>query len=141
MSKVVNLQICPAPRAPMQPVDAVRAVENRGLEGDRHAAPDSTRQVLLIEAETLERMGLASGAVKENITTRGIELMALAIGTRLHIGGAVLELTKACTPCARMDELRTGLRAELQGQRGMMARVLVGGEIGVGDEIRVNDMG
>jgi MOSC domain-containing protein YiiM len=42
-----------------------------------------------------------------------------------------------CDPCHRMDELRQGLRAELQGKRGMLARVVEGGEVAVGDEIEL----
>jgi hypothetical protein len=134
---VVSLQICPAHRAPMQKRETVRALENLGLEGDRHAVPDGSRQVLLIEEETLDRLAIPIGAVKENITTRGIELMHLAQGTRLQIGGVVFELTKACDPCSRMDEIRMGLQEELEGQRGMLARVLRGGEVRVGDEIKI----
>ena len=79
---VVGLQICPGHREPMTPVESARAVENLGLEGDRHAKGDSKRQVLLIEAETLEKLDLHVGDVKENITTRGIALMSLPIGAR-----------------------------------------------------------
>lgn len=134
---VVSLQICEAHRAPMQRLQAVKAVENLGLEGDRHALPDGSRQVLLIEEETLTRLGISIGAVKENITTRGIGLMDLAAGTRLQIRDVLFELTKPCTPCERMEEIRPGLREELQGQRGMLARVVRGGEIRVGDAIAV----
>ena len=134
---VAGLQICPGTRQPMKPLDAVHAVENLGLEGDRHAKPDSHRQVLLIEAETLEKLGLQVGQVKENITTRGIALMSLPAGTRLHIGGAVLEVTAECRPCERMEELRPGLRQVLAGQRGLLARVAQGGTLRVGDPITV----
>ncbi|MGE5138999.1 MAG: MOSC domain-containing protein [Rudaea sp.] len=134
---VVSLQICPAHRAPMEPRETVRAIENLGLEGDRHAVPDVPRQVLLVEQEVLDRFGLAAGAVKENITTSGVQLMDLAPGTRLGIGAAVLELTKACHPCSRMDEIRPGLQEMLEGQRGMLARVLHSGEIRLGDVIRI----
>jgi MOSC domain-containing protein YiiM len=135
--QVVSLQICPAHRAPMQAQNPVRAVENLGLENDRHAMPDGKRQVLLMSEEILKRLDVPIGAVKENITTRGIELMRLKPGTRLQIGSAVFELTKACEPCSRMDEIRMGLREELEGQRGMLARVLQTGEIHIGDEIFV----
>jgi MOSC domain-containing protein YiiM len=116
---------------------SVRAVGNLGLEGDYHAHPDGARQVLLIEAETLERLGLEMSGVMENITTRGIALMALECGTRVRVGEALLEVTQPCAPCARMDEIRPGLRTVLEGQRGMLARVIEGGEMRVGDAIRV----
>jgi MOSC domain-containing protein YiiM len=61
--------------------------------------------------------------------------MALPSGQRLHIGEAVLELTYACDPCERMDELRPGLRAAVDGRRGMLARVITSGIIRPGDPI------
>ena len=134
---VVSLQLCLGNRQPMSPVTSAHAIENLGLEGDRHAKQDSKRQVLLIEAETLEKLNLHMGEVRENITTRGIDLMKLPIGTRLSIGKAVLQLTVECEPCNLMDELRPGLRETLKGQRGMLARVTRSGQLSVGDEIRV----
>jgi MOSC domain-containing protein YiiM len=116
---------------------SARVIEDWGLEGDRHANSGGTRQVLLMDEETLSAFGLAAGMVKENITTRGIDLKTLAPGTRLVIGSAVLELTKACTPCSRMDEIRPGLREALEGQRGLLARVVQGGLIRVGDPIEI----
>jgi MOSC domain-containing protein YiiM len=136
---VVSLQVCPGHRQPMRKLDSVRVIENRGLEGDRHARPDSSRQVLLIEEETLRRYQIPVGALKENITTRGIELRSLKKRTRLQMGEVVLEITKPCTPCSRVDEIRMGLQEELQGQRGMLARVIRGGEIKVDDTIQVID--
>ncbi len=134
---VVSLQICPGPRAPMQMLQTVRVLENFGLEGDRHAKPEGKRQVLFMASEVLDRLDIPTGAVKENITTRGIELMRLTPGTRLQIGTAVFEVTKPCHPCSRMDEIRMGLQEELQGQRGMLANVVRGGQLRVGDEIGV----
>jgi len=134
---VVGLRICSRYREPMISVRSVRAVENLGLEGDRHAKVDSKRQVLFIESETLEKLGLEEGQVKENVTTRGIALMSLPVGTRLRVGEAVFEITGECHPCSRMDELRPGLRETLGGQRGMLARVMQSGTIDVGDAILV----
>jgi MOSC domain-containing protein YiiM len=134
---VVSLQVCAAHRTPMQKLEAVEAHENLGLEGDRHAIPGGSRQVLFIDVETLNRLSIPIGAVKENITTRGIDLMRLGPGKQLRIGQALFELTVACSPCSRMDEIRGGLQDELEGQRGMLARVVHGGEIRVGDEIAI----
>ncbi len=134
---VVGLHICPGHREPMRQVVSARAVENIGLEGDRHAKADSKRQVLLIESETLEKLGLKHGDVKENVTTRGIALMALPVGARVRVGEAVFEVTEACLPCSRMEELRQGLQQELGGQRGMLMRVVQSGTLRVGDPIVV----
>lgn len=122
----------------MEPVPVAELIVNLGLKGDMHALPDSSRQVLLLEKETLDALGLAPGEVKENITTTGINLMALAPKTRVRIGsGAVLEITKSCSPCHRMDEIRPGLLKEIAGRRGMLARVVGAGSVRPGDEVTV----
>ena len=135
---VASLQLCTGYRKPMQMVEMAEAIENLGLNGDRHALPDSSRQVLLIEKETLDLLRLTPGEVKENITTAGIQLMALSHKVRLKIGeNVILEITKPCSPCSRMDEIRKGLINELAGRRGMLARVINGGVIRRGDSIEV----
>jgi MOSC domain-containing protein YiiM len=134
---VVKLQICSAHRAPMQQKQSLRAVADLGLEGDHHAKRGSARQVLFMDEETLAAFGLSAGRVRENITTRGIELKTLVVGTRLRVGGAVFEITKSCAPCEFIEDIRPGLREEMEGQRGMLARVVEGGEMRVGDVIEV----
>jgi len=134
--KIVAVQLCPGHRKAMLPVEYAEAVEKTGLKGDVHALPDSSRQLLLIERETLDHFDLEPGQVKENITTAGIALMSLPRGCRLHIGtDVVMEITKTCSPCSRMDEIRPGLRLKLAGKRGMLARVISGGIIRRGDSI------
>lgn len=135
---VVALHLSVGSREPPAAVPEVRAVADRGLEGNRHARPGGRRQVLLMEGEVLRELGLGPGDVRENITTEGLPLAELAPGTRLRLGGtAVLELTGSCRPCARMDEVRPGLAGALEGRRGVLARVLAGGVIRVGDPIEV----
>jgi len=120
----------------MQQVEEARAIEGFGLEGDRHARAESSRQVLLMADETIEELGLRRGDVKENITTRGLEHSSLVRGQRLEVGHeVVLEITKPCEPCSRMEEIREGLQNELLGRRGILARVVQGGVIRVGDQI------
>jgi MOSC domain-containing protein YiiM len=133
---IVSLQLCPGHRKPMRKVEQAEAVEQLGLKEDRHALPDSSRQILLIGKETLDELKLSPGEVKENITTAGIDLMGMRYGERLAVGSSVvLEVTKACTPCSRMEEIRPGLKQQLAGRRGMLARVLRGGIIRPGDTI------
>ena len=125
-------------RQPMRDVNEVMAVPGAGLLGCRHSKPGTERAVLILEFETLQVLELAPGVVKENITTRGIELRSLQPGAQLRIGEtAILEVTGPCAPCGRMDEIRAGLQAELQGRRGINTRVQVGGKLRLGDEIVV----
>lgn len=135
---LVSIQKCPGSRRPMQPVNPARLIQDFGLEKDHHARSGSERQLLLIEEETLRAMNLRIGEVKENLTTRGIVLKGLGQGRILQIGSEVrLRITKPCLPCSRMDEIRAGLQRELDGRRGVLARVESGGSISVGDPIRI----
>jgi MOSC domain-containing protein YiiM len=136
--KITSLQLCHGHRKPMVKVDEAEAITNLGLKTDLHAIPDSSRQVLLIEQEALDELHLSPGEVKENITTRHIELRNLKFKDRLHVGAEViLEITQSCSPCSRMEEIRTGLKSEIAGRRGMLARVIRGGKIRQGDSIRL----
>ncbi len=125
----------------MDTPESVNIIAGLGIEGDRHANHEGVRkarQVLLMDEETLEAFGLAHGEVRENITTSGLDLTFLQEGQRLALGGeVVLQITGHCAPCARMDEIRPGLRLELDGKRGMLASVVRGGTIRVGDAIEV----
>ncbi|MBM3127552.1 MAG: MOSC domain-containing protein [Chloroflexi bacterium] len=134
---IASLHIATAHRAPMEHPQVARAIADLGLEGDIHNKPGGKRQVLLMDEETLNAFGLQAGQVRENITTRGIELKTLAPGTRLRAGGAAFEITQACDPCKMIEDIRPGLRAQMQGQRGMFVRVIVGGEVRVGDVIEI----
>ncbi len=139
VAEVVHLFVCVAHRLPMREVAEARAIENRGLEGCAHGRPGSRRQVLLMDMETLDAMGIVPGAVKENITTRGLPVQKLKVGQHLRAGKALLEVTTPCHPCARMNEIRPGLEDELRGRRGMLCRVIEGGAIVRGDRIELVD--
>ena len=134
---VIALHVCKASRAPLVALSRASAVADTGLEGDRHAKRGSRRQVLLMEAETLDEFGLAPGAVREQVTVRGLDLGTLALGARIRIGGALLEVDGPCAPCARMDEVRLGLRKAIEGRRGRFVRVIEAGSFAVGDTLHV----
>ncbi|MCI0477632.1 MAG: MOSC domain-containing protein [Anaerolineales bacterium] len=134
---IVALHIATTHRAPMEHPQVARAIADLGLEGDIHNKPGGKRQVLLMDEETLNAFGLQAGQVRENVTTRGIELKTLAPGTRLRAGGAVFEIAQPCDPCKMIDDIRPGLRAQMQGQRGMFVRVVEGGDVRVGNAIEI----
>jgi MOSC domain-containing protein YiiM len=119
-----------------EPRERVRALESQGLEGCAHANPPR-REVLFASQEHLDAVGVEPGAIRENITVAGADVQQWPIGQQVRVGGALLEITMVCDPCQRMDELRLGLRAELVDRRGMLAHVVEGGEIAVGDAIEL----
>ena len=138
--QIVSLRLCLGSREPMREVDNCVVIAGEGLKGDRHRRADgsrSKRQILLMDRETLGRFQLSDGVIRENITVEGLELSSLREGDRVSIGSdVILEITGDCEPCSRMDEIRQGLKDELEGQRGMLAYAESGGNIRVGDAIR-----
>jgi MOSC domain-containing protein YiiM len=137
MATVVGLFVSPARGSGRsEPRGRVRAVESQGLEGCAHANPPR-REVLLASKEHLDAVGVDPGAIRENVTVEGIDVHEWPVGQRVRVGDALLEITMVCDPCSRMDELRPGLRAEIDGRRGMLAHVVEPGEIALGDAVTV----
>lgn len=114
--------------------ERIRALAGFGLEGCAHANPPR-REVLLVSQQHLDALDLEPGAIRENLTIAGADVHDWPVGQRVRAGEAVLEITMVCDPCQKMDALRDGLRAELDGRRGMLAHVVEGGEIAVGDDV------
>jgi MOSC domain-containing protein YiiM len=144
----------------------IRLVAGLGVEGDAHLGvtvkhrtlvrSDPTRpnlrQVHLIHAELHEELRaagfvIAAGQIGENVTTCGIDLLGLPIGTRLHLGeAAVVEVTGLRNPCRQLDNFQAGLTAALLGRdehgkiirkAGIMSIVLAGGDVRPGDAIGI----
>ena len=93
--------------------------------------------MLFVSAEHLGDVGVEPGAIRENVTVTGTDVQSWPVGQRVRAGDAVFEITMVCDPCHRMDELREGLRGELDGRRGMLARVVESGDVAVGDELEL----
>lgn len=137
MAEVSHLFQSIAKGEPVREFGEVLAVEDKGFRECRHGRSGSHRQVLLMDMETLEEFGVPPGRVKENITTRGLALAELPMGQRIRAGEALLEVTKLCTPCQQMDEIRGGLQEAIRGRRGILCRVLASGRIRRGDQIEI----
>jgi MOSC domain-containing protein YiiM len=137
VAEVLRLFQCLAHGEPMREFEEVSAVENKGFKNCIHGRSGSTRQVLVMDVETLEEFGIAPGRARENITTRGIALSTLSLGQRLRAGEALLEVTKSCTPCHQMDEIRQGLQEAMRGRRGLLCRVIEPGRIRRGDHVEI----
>lgn len=135
MAEIIGIWRSPKRREPMEPLDSARVYENEGVEGCAHRR-GGKRNVLFVAAEDLEALGVEPGRVKENFTVRGADVMQWPIGQRLVIGDAEFEVSMVCDPCELMEEIRPGLQAELEGRRGMLARVLKTGSVSVGDEVK-----
>lgn len=137
MARLVGIWTSPARKSGRSVGHEKRlALAGRGLEGCAHANPPR-REVLFASSLHLESVSVEPGAVRENLTIEGADVQEWPIGQRVAVGDAEFEITMVCEPCHRMDELRPGLRAELDGKRGMLARVVATGEVALGDEVRL----
>ena len=137
MAEVLHLFQAMAHGQPVREFDEAFAVENKGFKDCVHGRRGGSRQLLLMDVETLEEFGIAPGRAKENVTTRGIKLEGLLMGQRIRVGEALLEITKECEPCHQMDAIRQGLQEALRGRRGVLGRVIESGQIRRGDPIEI----
>jgi len=124
----------------MTEVSAVTAISGKGFEADTSFGRP-TRQVLLIDLETLTEFGIRPGDVRENVTVEGIDLSGLSPNDELTIGGALLTVTGHCEPCSKLDELRPGLSSDIEGKRGVFAQVVSTGEVRINDPIALARVG
>lgn len=141
--RITQLFLAQEKNTPMKPVTEAEAVTQRGFLGDRHSkrAAGGRRQVLLMDVQSLEELGLAPGTMKENVVIAGLPLESYRPGQRLALGAEmVVELTEQCVPCQKMNAIRPGLLKESWGKRGQLARVLQGGHVKAGDVVRVLDV-
>jgi MOSC domain-containing protein YiiM len=149
-----------------QPRDSVLLVAGHGVDGDYHAGtlvrhrsrvardPEqrNLRQVHLMDAELFDELAslgirVTPGDMGENITTKGVAILDLSPGTRLHLGAtAVIEITGCRNPCAQLNGIDERLLAQVAQKAedgsiirkaGIMAIVLEGGTVCAGDVIRV----
>jgi len=132
----------PASHAPLEVVQRVRLEQGTGLAGEHHAQRGGgERQVTLIQAEHLAAassvLGRAvePGDVRRNLGVEGLNLLSLK-GRRFRVGDALLEHTGPCAPCMRMEQnLGEGGYQAMRGHGGICARVLEGGDVGLGDAV------
>lgn len=144
----------------------ITLVAGHGVEGDAHAGATAKhrsrvardplqpniRQVHLMHSELFDELrgqgfDVAAGDLGENITTRGLDILSLPRGARLHIGdAAIVEVTGLRNPCVQIDRFQKGLLPAMLGRdeagrltrkSGIMGIVLAGGDVRPGDAIRV----
>jgi MOSC domain-containing protein YiiM len=166
MTTVVSVNRAPSHDFSKSPVDEIVLVAGEGIVGDAHRGktvkhrsrvkqnPDqpNLRQIHLIHLELIEALRRSGfrvdpGTMGENITTSGIDVLALPTGTILSIGNDVkVEVTGLRNPCAQLDNYQSGLTAavldrnekgELIRKAGIMGIVVCGGTVRAGDAIQV----
>lgn len=142
MAKVVAVNISKKKGLIKKPVESVHLVEKLGIEGDAHAG-NWHRQVSLLDQASVDKMtalgveGLTPGIFAENITTEGIALHALPIGTRLRVGETELEVTQIGKECHAHCQVYQQVGMCIMPTEGIFTIVIHGGEIRAGDAIEV----
>ena len=140
--RIVAVSLSSEKGTPKENMPAIELVPDHGVRGDAHAGPWH-RQVSLLQQESIDKMrqkglSVAPGEFAENITTEDIDLVSLPTGTRLLAGdGAVMEITQKGKECHSGCAVFRRVGECIMPREGIFARVLAGGEIKPGDQIKV----
>ena|SRR5690554_7586342 len=142
MAKVVAINISEKKGTIKKPIEEGRFIKGFGLEGDAHGG-DWHRMVSLLAQESIDKMvalgikGLDPGMFAENITTEGLELHSLPIGTRLKIGETLQEVTQIGKECHSGCAIKKQVGKCIMPTEGIFTIVLEEGTIRPGDTIEV----
>ncbi|MBO0947850.1 MOSC domain-containing protein [Fibrella forsythiae] len=139
------ISIRPQRNIPVTPVTEVTVSEQQGLVGDHYSGQNGKRHITLIQAEHLPAIAAFVGEpaidpalLRRNIVVSGLNLLALK-GQQFRLGeDVILEYTGECYPCSKMETaLGEGGYNALRGHGGITARVIQGGQVRVGDQVRL----
>lgn len=142
MAKVVSVNISEKKGTIKLPVEKIDLKVGLGIEGDAHAG-DWHRQISLLDLSSFDKMHnnasveLKPGIFAENITTEGIDLWALPVGTRLEIGETLLEITQIGKECHRHCQVFRQVGDCVMPREGIFARVIKEGSIKAGDSLKI----
>ena len=139
MARVVAVCVSERKGTVKHPVPEIRLRLRHGVEGDAHAG-DWHRQVSLLADESVEKMrdkfpDIPAGAFAENVLTEGIELRTLPVGTRLRVGGALLEVTQIGKECHADCAIRRQVGDCVMPREGIFAVVVGEGAVRPGDAV------
>lgn len=141
-AKVVAINISEKKGTIKKPIDEGNFIEDFGLEGDAHAGKWH-RQVSLLAQESIDKLkalgleGLCTGKFAENITTEGITLYTLPVGTKFHMGDTIMEVSQIGKECHTKCAIFHQVGQCVMPTEGIFARVIKGGRVRAGDVITV----
>ncbi len=143
-AKVVSVNISDQKGKKKTPVNQAVFCVNYGIEGDAHGGADPIKQVSLLADESVEKMrstgvNLNPGDFAENITTTGLELHTLPVGTKLIIGETMHEVSKIGKECHNACEIKKQVGYCIMPKEGIFTKVISGGTVKAGDCITVLD--
>lgn len=143
MAEVLAINVSDKKGVIKLPVEKAEFVENFGIKGDAHGGPWH-RQISLLADESVDKMRmsglkLGSGVFAENITTKGIELHTLPVGTRLKIGETIQEVSQIGKECHHGCAIKQQVGHCIMPTEGIFTKVIKGGIIQKGDPIEIID--
>ena len=142
--KIVSLNVSDKKGVRKKPVKEVSLKTEYGIEGDAHASSEWHRQVSLLALESIKKMqdkglNVKPGDFAENITTEGIDLLSLPVGTELTIGeGIKVEVSQIGKECHTRCSIYYQAGDCVMPKEGIFVRVLSGGVVKQGDQIAVS---
>lgn len=140
--KVLSINISEKKGTPKTKINPGVLIEDFGFEGDAHAGKWH-RQVSLLAKESIEKSkglptdGLCHGVFAENITTEGIELYTIPVGTQLKVGECIIEISQIGKECHEGCAIQKLVGKCVMPREGIFARVINGGKVFEGDSIEV----
>jgi MOSC domain-containing protein YiiM len=145
MAKIISINISDKKGVRKKPVDSVVIKENFGIESDAHASDKWHRQVSLLALESIKKMqdkglDVGPGDFAENITTEGIDLPELPVGTKMTIGKEVeAEVSQIGKVCHNRCAIYHQAGDCVMPKEGIFIKILKSGTIKTGDEIRITN--
>ena len=139
MAQVIAVCVSSAKGQRKTPAESVLVQENHGIVGDAHAG-EWHRQISLLAQESIDKMralglDVTTGDFAENITTSGIDLVSLPIGSRLQVGQTVLEVTQIGKECHNRCAIYHQAGDCVMPKEGIFARVITGGTVRPVDQV------
>lgn len=140
--KVLSINISEKKGTPKTKINPGILIEDFGFEGDAHAGKWH-RQVSLLAKESIDKSkglptdGLCHGVFAENITTEGIELYTIPVGTQLKVGECIIEITQIGKECHEGCAIQKLVGKCVMPREGIFAKVIKGGKVFEGDSIEV----
>ena len=144
MATITSINISPKKGTFKQPVNQAELRVDYGIVGDAHAG-NWHRQISLLAQESIDKMtalglsDLVPGKFAENITTQGIELFTLPVGTRLRLGECLVEVTQIGKECHQHCEIYKKVGQCIMPHEGIFVKVLVPGVVRVGESIAIEE--
>ena len=142
MARVLSINISEKKGTPKTKINPGVLIEDFGFEGDAHAGKWH-RQVSLLAKESIEKSkglpsdGLCHGVFAENITTEGIELYTIPVGTKLKVGECIIEISQIGKECHEGCAIQKLVGKCVMPREGIFAKVIKGGKVYEGDDIEI----